>query len=313
MSRNRQVKLRNGQGTIIDRNGKFEVLVRRLDIDHNLPLASTVSSGSRVDIVKFLVDFVGVTYIDSGGSVDFSESELEHYKGNSTLLVASTAFGPLFIKKIRQIPICNCAFIDNKYNILAACRGVLKLTNDRNGYRYGMILERCYPPKINFTNFVEAVVNLAYMHKSEPHALHGDVNPSNIMSDQQGVLKLVDPVCILEGQVNIANVDYEELTQQEEMRLFILSLLQILGSQFKVRIDKVKIDYSKCQPEFTISDDSSNPSLADVLSFNVSDAIEWKDRMLSPRAIPEPSFRHDYYKLTELNEQVSDLDDDDDI
>lgn len=287
--------------------------MRRLDIDHELPLASSVSSSSRVDIVKFLVDFVGVTYVSPGGSVDISENELEHYKGNSTLLVASTAFGPLFIKKIRQMPICNCAFIDNKYNILAACRGVLKLVNDRNGYNYGMILERCYPPKINFSNFVEAVVNLAYMHKHEPHALHGDVNPSNIMSDQQGVLKLVDPVCILEGQVNIANVDYEDLTQQEEMRLFILSLVQILGSQFKVGIDKIRINYSKCQPEFVISDDASNPSLINVLSFKVDDAIEWKDRMLSSRALPETSFRHDYYRLTDHNEQVDDLDDDDDI
>jgi len=288
--------------------------VRRLDIDHNLPLAAAVSRTSRIDIVKFLVDIVGVTYVDSGYTIDTCESELEHYKGNSTLLVHTTAFGPLFIKKIRQLPVCNCTFIDNKYNILAACRGVIKLENDVNGYKYGMILEHCYPPVINFTNFVEAIANLHYMHKSEPHALHGDVNPSNIMSDKLGVLKLVDPVCILEGQINIANADYEELTQSEEMRLFILSLLQLLARQHKVKPEQVKVDYSKCIPEFTISNDIVNqPHLIDVLSFQVDDILEWKNKMLNPRATPTASFRHDFYRLTEPNEHLSDLDDDDNI
>jgi len=261
-----------------------------------------------------LVDFVGVTYIDSRTTFDVSEDELEHYKGNPTLLVGTTSFGPLFVKKIRQLPICSCAFVDNKYNILAACRGVIRLSNDKSGYKYGMILERCYPPKINFSNFVEAVANLDYMHKSEPHALHGDVNTSNIMSDQMGTLKLVDPVCILEGQVNIANADYNELTQAEEMRLFILSLVKLLASQLKVEAEAIKVDYSKCTPEFvTTKELTRDPFLIDVLSFSVDDILEWKNRMLSPKSRPETSFRHDYYKLTDRNEQLSDLDDDDDI
>ncbi|AGK29954.1 VP8 [Banna-like virus strain Balaton/2010/HUN] len=311
MSGTKRIQLRNGQGSIIKTGQSYELRCRRLDIDCTLPLPGVTDSRGITDSIKYIVEYLGLTYVDSNNGIGVDERDFEHFQANPTLLVCRTSIGPIFLKKLRSLPVCKCAFFESKYNILVGLKGVIRLRNDRTGYRYGVIMNQCFPPVINFTNFVEAVCNLNYLHRSEVAVLHGDVNPGNIMSDDRGCLKLVDPVCILEGAVNMVNADYDDLTQACEMKVFIHSLVILLAKQFKTSISELRIDYSNVNPVFSTTKGSP---LESILDYSADDIISWKRTIMEAPALPTKVnvFNDEYYRLADIPTMITEnLDDDD--
>nr|UHS71839.1 MAG: viral structural protein VP7 [Seadornavirus sp.] len=306
--------MNNGQATIARIGGNFEIRCRHLDRDYTMPLPNATSSDNFLDCIKFITECVGFDYVSSGFKLNANVNDFQHLNGNSTLLIGKTKIGPLILKKIRSLPCCNDALFKNKFRILARMHGILRLKNDVNGHKYGVILERCYKPSINFSNFVTAINDLEVFHSSNPHLLHGDANPDNIMSDGDGYLKLVDPVCLLENQVNMVNIDYEALTQAAEKKVFIKSLLTLVEKQLSATIDEIYVNLKETNPSFNLE---CGLKLTDLLSnVEMYNSDHWKLMLNHRPMMPDLSVLNDltYYDAGDVQDPVTDgLNDEDDV
>nr|ACA50116.1 VP7 [Banna virus] len=306
--------MNNGQATITRIGRNFEIRCRHLDRDYTLPLPNATSNDNFLDCIKFITECVGFNYVSSGFKLSIDINDFQHFNGNSTLLIGKTKIGPLILKKVRSLPCCNDALFRNEFRILAKMHGILRLKNDINGHKYGVILERCYKPNINFCNFVTAINDLEVFHSSNPHFLHGDANPDNIMSDSDGYLKLVDPVCLLENQVNMVNVDYESLTQEAEKKVFVKSLLLLVEKQLSASADEIYVNLKETNPSFNLE---CGLKLTDLLdSIDTHNSIHWKSMLNYQPIMPELSVLNDltYYDTGDVKDLVTeDLDDEDDV
>nr|WPS64223.1 VP7 [Banna virus] len=306
--------MNNGQATIARIGGNCEIRCRHLDRDYTMPLPNATSGDNFLNCIKFITECVGFDYVSSGFKLNANVNDFQHLNGNSTLLIGRTKIGPLILKKVRSLPCCNDALFKNKFRILARMHGILRLKNDVNGHKYGVILERCYKPSINFSNFVTAINDLEVFHSSNQHLLHGDANPDNIMSDSDGYLKLVDPVCLLENQVNMVNIDYEALTQSAEKKVFIKSLLTLVEKQLSATIDEIYVNLKETNPSFNLE---CGLKLTDLLNnVDLYNSDQWKLMLNHRPMMPELSVLNDltYYDAGDEQDPVTDgLNDEDDV
>nr|AYN64413.1 VP7 [Banna virus] len=306
--------MNNGQATITRFGSEFAIRCRHLDRDYTMPLPNITSNNNFLDCIKFITECMGFDYVSDGFKIDANVSDLHHLRGNSTLLVGKTRLGPLILKKVRSLPCCNDVLFRNNYRILAKMHGILRLKNDVNNHKYGVILERCYEPKINFSNFITAISDLDSFHSSNLHLLHGDVNPDNIMSDSEGYLKLVDPVCLLENQVNMVNVEYDDLTQEAERKVFLRSLISLICKQLSVDVDNIYVDLRETNPSFNTESGIKLSELianADALKVNY-----WKSMLNYKPMMPDLRVLKDmtYYDTSDDKVPIIEgLDDEDDV
>ncbi|AAC72040.1 Vp7 [Banna virus] len=306
--------MNNGQATINRIGDKFEIRCRHLDRDYTMPLPNATTNNNFLGCIKFITEHMGFDYVSMGFKICANVDDFQHLNGNSTLMVGKTTIGPLILKKIRSLPCCNDALFKNKYRILARMHGILRLKNDRNNFKYGVILEYCYKPMINFSNFITAISDLNDLHSGDQFYLHGDVNPENIMSDANGYLKLVDPVCLLENQVNMVNIEYESLTQEAEKKVFLKSLVTLVERQLSARPEDIYADLSSENPSFNLTNGMRLTDLLDRL--DATNVNQWKSLINHKPMLPSLHALNDltYYKLCDDSSLITeDLDDEDDV
>jgi len=307
------VSLNNGESTIVRRGIEFEIRCRHLDRDFTMPLPNIANNGNFLNCIKFIVECIGFNYVSSGFKIEANVNDFQHFKNNATLLIGVTKIGPLILKKIRALPCCNDTLFKNEFRILAKLQGVLKLKNDVNGHRYGVILERCYKPNINFCSFITAIDDLNTLHASSEHLLHGDVNPNNIMSDCDGYLKLVDPVCLLENQVNMVNMDYDDLTQDSEKNVFLNSLIILVERKMLVDSSEIYINLDDRNPEFNLTRGFRLSELRSTIS--AIDINSWKSLNNFKPEVPDHACLKElqYYKIDDAHDPITDGLDDEDV
>jgi len=186
--------------------------------------------------------------------------------GNETILCIKTSIGKLYVKKVVDLTpnVSIVPYMSNKYHILADVLGFVNLVDDRY-FKYGIIIEECYHvSEMTTMKLVRGLISLSQMHKTMKGAIHGDCNPSNIMQDKYGNLKLVDPCNLLNGYVQYQNVEYyDDLSCSTELSVFIYSCLEIFCTLNKCEMDDI---YLKPKDD----DHSGSNQFADLVNLSKS-------------------------------------------
>jgi hypothetical protein len=124
--------------------------------------------------------------------------------------------------------------------------GYVRLRNDDH-FDYGLILEQCYEvTQIDVPKIIAALCSLNAYHEKNGGLIHGDCNPTNIMADKYGNLKLVDPVNLIEQNVRYRNSDYyEDLEPETELQAFLFACMEIAAGILKCDVDDLKLDITE--------------------------------------------------------------------
>lgn len=231
---------------IYKKYGRFRIRINTEGAITDLPLNNVTHNRDIIGVIKYHTQYMGLSTVSESITLDMNSIKRStHFESNPTMFVIQSDIGPLFIKKLHNVscyPCLNSYIVNKGYNILADMFGYVKLKNDEH-FDHGVILEQCYPvKKIDVPKILAALCSLNSYHIKSKGNIHGDCNPSNILSDKYGNLKLVDPVNIIEQQVRYRNTDYyDNLEPETELQAFLFSCMEIAAGIHDCSIDELKL------------------------------------------------------------------------
>lgn len=231
-------------------NDQFRIRINTEGSVKDLPLNNVTHSRDIIGSIKYHTEYMGLSTVSENISLDMdSIGGSVHFKGNPTMCVINSSIGPLFVKKLQNASCHTCLtnyIVAGGYNVLANMYGYITLKNDEH-FKYGLILEQCYPVKqIDVPKILAALCSLNSYHVKNNGLIHGDCNPTNILCDKYGNLKLVDPVNLIEQNVRYRNVDYyDDLTPETELQAFLFSCMEIAASIHKCELDELRLEVTE--------------------------------------------------------------------
>lgn len=232
---------------IYKKYGRFRIRINTEGTVKDLPLNNVTHSRDIIGVIKYHTQYMGLSTVSESITLDIdSIGKSANFKGNPTMCVINSSIGPLFIKKLHTISCHTCLtnyIVTKGYNVLADMFGYITLKNDEH-FDYGLILEQCYPVKhIDVPKILAALCSLNAYHLRNKGIIHGDCNPTNILADKYGNLKLVDPVNLIEQSVRYRNSDYyEDLEPETELQAFLFSCMEIAAIIHDCKIDELKLE-----------------------------------------------------------------------
>jgi len=230
---------------IYKKYGRFRIRINTEGSVKDLPLNNVTHNRDIVGVVKYHTQYMGLSTVSESITLDMdSIGRSANFEGNPTMFVINSSIGPLYIKKLHNISCHTCLtnyIVKKGYNILADMFGYITLKNDDH-FDYGLILEQCYPVKqIDVPKILAALCSLNAYHVKNG-IIHGDCNPTNILADKYGNLKLVDPVNLIEQNVRYRNADYyEDLEPETELQAFLFSCMEIAARIHECEMDELKL------------------------------------------------------------------------
>jgi len=231
---------------IYKKYGRFRIRINSEGSIKDMSLDNVTHSRDVVVVIKFYTECMGLSTVSESVILDMNSiGRSVNFKGNPTMFVIQSSIGPLFIKKLHNIlshtGLTNY-IVPRGYNVLANMYGYVKLINDEH-FRYGVILEQCYPVKqIDVPKILAALCSLNAYHVKSAGIIHGDCNPTNILCDKYGNLKLVDPVNLIEQKVRYRNADYyDDLEPETELQAFLYSCMEIAAGIHNCEVDELKL------------------------------------------------------------------------
>lgn len=243
---------------IYKKHGRFRIRINTEGSVKDLPLNNVTHSRDIIGIIKYHTQYMGLSTVSESISLDMdSIGRSANFKGNPTMFVINSSIGPLFVKKLHNISCHTCLtnyIVARGYNVLADMFGYITLRNDDH-FDYGLILEQCYPVKqIDVPKILAALCSLNSYHVKNNGLIHGDCNPTNILCDKYGNLKLVDPVNLIEQNVRYRNADYyDDLKPETELQAFLFSCMEIAASIHECEVDELRLEITEFSEHPTIN------------------------------------------------------------
>lgn len=154
----------------------------------DMPLHSVYRMRDVVRVIRYYAECMNLSIVSENLTIDLDNLQMTEIAGNNSIAEIMTLGGPIFIKKINCISpgfnMINC--LQDGYGVLANMHGFIRLTGDRD-FKFGVLMEKCFPVvKIDIPMIIRALDGLFKLHRSNNGVIHGDCNPSNIMSDKYG-------------------------------------------------------------------------------------------------------------------------------
>jgi len=227
-------------------NGK----VQQLELENSIGYNGAINYSSIFDTVKYYTSVVGLTLINNNMTIDLNSVAVDNrFKGNSTMVALKcNVLGSLFMKKIVSSDLqLTLKFYYNKqsrYDVFAGMYGLMNLRNSKfndNAYNYGVIIQQCYPIKSLTMNNILAGLKALMLFHEHTGCIHGDCNPSNIMCDKMGNVKIVDPASLITRVVTYISEYYKDLTPKSEVGAYLLSCFEIVSEIRKAPLEKIFI------------------------------------------------------------------------
>lgn len=237
-------------------NGK----IQQLELENSIGYNGAIDYSSIFDTVKYYTSIVGLTLINNNMTIDLNSVAIDNrFRGNSTMVALKcNVLGSLFMKKIVSSDLqLTLKFYYNKqtrYDVFAGMYGLMNLRNSKfndNAYNYGVIIQQCYPIKsLTMNNILAGLKSLMLFHE-HTGCIHGDCNPSNIMCDKMGNIKIVDPASLITRVVTYISEYYTDLTPKSEVGAYLLSCFEIVSDIKKIPLEKIYIKRTRSGiPEF---------------------------------------------------------------
>lgn len=224
--------------------------IQRIELENSIGHNGAINYGSIFDTIKYFTSIVGLTLINNNMTIDLNSVAVDNrFRGNATMVALKcNVLGNLFLKKIVSSDLqLTLKFYYNKqikYDVFAGMYGLINLRNSKfndNAYNYGIIIEQCYPIKDLPMNKILAGLKALMLFHEHTNCIHGDCNPSNIMCDKMGNVKIVDPASLVTRVVTYINEYYKDLTPKSEVGAYLLSCFEIVSDIRKLPLEKIFI------------------------------------------------------------------------